>query len=424
MTASVLDNRYHYLDGVRAFALILGIVFHASMSFFPVYIGWAVMDISTSSLIGQFILVSHSFRMELFFLIAGFFTRMLLNRKGAIELFKSRLIRIFVPFIVGWFLFKPLIISGWVMGAESLRGEVNILGGLGAGFMSLKELPAGILTGTHLWFLYYLLIITSLVFILRWSMLPFSILNEKIDKGLNMVLPYVVKSPFMSVLFAIPTGICLWFMNYWGMDTPEKSLLPHIPVLLVYLGFFGSGWLLQRTKESVTVFSKISITRVVICLFSVAGAIYFSRFQQDPVHQYISLMRVASIFNYAVMMWSLVALSIGLFRILFNKPNAIVRYISDSSYWLYLIHLPIVVWLQIAFAEMELHWSIKLCAVSLLTIMISIVSYDLFVRSTPLGQLLNGRKKQRVLLRQILLKPLDPKPALVEQKSRSNGFLG
>ena len=37
------STRLHYLDATRAFALLLGIVFHASLSFMPVFIGWAVM---------------------------------------------------------------------------------------------------------------------------------------------------------------------------------------------------------------------------------------------------------------------------------------------------------------------------------------------------------------------------------------------
>lgn len=65
--------RLDYLDATRAFALILGIVFHASLPFAPVFIGWAVMDVSTSPLVSMFFSVSHSFRMPTFFLLAGFF---------------------------------------------------------------------------------------------------------------------------------------------------------------------------------------------------------------------------------------------------------------------------------------------------------------------------------------------------------------
>ena len=158
MKAANLNNRLNYLDAVRAFALLLGIVFHASLSFVPVFIGWAVMDISTSSSILGFILVSHSFRMELFFLIAGFFSHMTFHRKGASNFIGSRLIRIAIPFVAGWFILRPLIVSSWVMGGESMRGEVNIVNGLRMGFQSLGQLPKDFLTGTHLWFLYYLLI--------------------------------------------------------------------------------------------------------------------------------------------------------------------------------------------------------------------------------------------------------------------------
>ena len=98
-------------------------------------------------------------------------------------------------------------------------------------------------------------------------------------------------------------------------------------------------------------------------------------------------------------MWSLVALSIGLFKRFFDKPSKFVQYIADASYWLYLIHLPIVVWLQIAFAELPFHWSLKLIAISLLTIGISLALYDLFVRSTLIGKTLNGRTKEKALFR-------------------------
>ena len=81
-------------------------------------------------------------------------------------------------------------------------------------------------------------------------------------------------------------------------------------------------------------------------------------------------------------MWSLVFLTIGVFQKLCRRPNAVVRYVADSSYWMYLIHLPVVIWLQVAVAELAFHWSFKLAFVSVVTIGISLMTYDLFVRST------------------------------------------
>src|SRR6478736_4805504 len=159
--------RLDYLDATRAFALLLGVVFHASLSFTPYFMGWAVQDISTGQGVADFFLVSHSFRMELFFLLAGFFSCGLLRRQGLGGFLRSRAVRLGVPFVAGWFLLRPLVVSGWIMGAASLRGDYDFWAGLRDGFATLKQLPAGIFTGSHLWFLYYLLLVTGLVLGLR-----------------------------------------------------------------------------------------------------------------------------------------------------------------------------------------------------------------------------------------------------------------
>ena len=399
MSAPVLTNRLDYLDAVRAFALLLGIVFHASMSFVPFFIGWAVMDVSTSSIVATFMLISHSFRMELFFLIAGFFSHMTFHRKGASLFISSRLTRIAIPFVMGWFILRPLIIASWVMGGQSLQGEVDVLDGLKLGFQSLSQLPSDLFSGTHLWFLYYILLVTGLVLVVRSVGSLWPGIQSITSRWIDPLVSWIARTRWSWLILSLPTGVCLWHMSIWGMDTPDKSLVPLWPVLVVYGGFFAFGWLLHRQDGLIDQFARLSIARVTLCIASILATSGLSSYQANMGHPQIELIRIAFAFCYAMMMWSLVSLSIGLFKRFFDKPSKVVRYIADSSYWLYLIHLPIVVWLQIAFAELSLHWSVKLSAISLLTVGISLVLYDLFVRSTLIGQTLNGRKKQRVLFR-------------------------
>ena len=355
------------------------------------------MDVSTGSTIASFMLVSHSFRMELFFLIAGFFSHMTFHQKGVGTFINSRQTRIVIPFVAGWFLLRPLIVSGWVMGGESLRGEVHILNGLKTGFHTLGQLPKDLLTGTHLWFLYYLLLITSMVLAVRAVASLSARFHSLAEKWADPMVAWVANSRFAWLALSLPTGACLWHMNSWGMDTPDKSLVPHLPVLIVYGGFFTFGWLLHRQKALMERFARLTIGRVAVCIASVGGAIALSGYQADLGHPHIGLIHAGFALSYAMMMWSLVALSIGLFKRFFDRPSKVVRYIADASYWLYLIHLPIVVWLQVAFAELPFHWSLKLIAISLLTVGISLVLYDLFVRSTFIGRTLSGRKRERVL---------------------------
>jgi peptidoglycan/LPS O-acetylase OafA/YrhL len=107
---------------------------------------------------------------------------------------------------------------------------------------------------------------------------------------------------------------------------------------------------------------------------------------------------VAFVVSYAVTMWSLVFLTIGVFRKLCQTPRAWIRYVADASYWMYLVHLPVVVWLQVAVAELPFHWTAKLMAISIVTIILSLLTYDLFVRSTWVGGWLNGQRRSRVLI--------------------------
>jgi peptidoglycan/LPS O-acetylase OafA/YrhL len=97
------------------------------------------------------------------------------------------------------------------------------------------------------------------------------------------------------------------------------------------------------------------------------------------------------------MMWSLMLLLIGVFHTMFRETNKWIRYFADASYWMYLIHLPIVIGVQILVAELSWHWSIKLCVVSLITILVATLMYDILVRDTWLGQLLNGRRNSPML---------------------------
>jgi peptidoglycan/LPS O-acetylase OafA/YrhL len=390
-------QRLDYLDAVRAFALLLGIVFHASLSFLPVYIGWAVMDIFTSALVGTFMLISHSFRMALFFLVAGFFSHMTFHRKGAAGFLQSRFMRIVIPFVVGWFLLRPLLVSGWVMGMQSLRGDVAIIASLKEGFNVLVASLSAAFTGTHLWFLYYLLLATTAVLLMRqfvvWHPRSYQALTALADA----VVHWLARSRLAFIVAAIPTVACLWFMGHWGMDTPDKSLVPQWPVLFIYGGFFALGWLLHRQGNVIEAFGRISVGKVVLGAVASIAAVLLSGFEGQSGHPHYQLIKALFLFSYAVMMWSLVALTIGVFERLFNRPSKTVRYLADSSYWLYLIHLPIVIWLQIAFAEIHWPWGVKLTLISGITIAVSLLLYDLLARASVIGQVLNGGRKARVL---------------------------
>jgi peptidoglycan/LPS O-acetylase OafA/YrhL len=391
------NSRLDYLDATRAFALVLGVVFHASLSFMSMFIGWAVQDISTSPLVAMFMTASHSFRMETFFLLAGFFSHLTFHRKGASEFVRSRVLRIVVPFVVGWFVLNPLLVSGWIMGSASLRGKVDVWAGLVGGFQTFSTLPAGIFTGSHLWFLYYLALITALVLAVRGLLKATGVWQVKMVQGADDLVAWLATSRVSLMILAIPTATTLWFMRTWSMDTPDGSLRPHLPALAIYSGFFVLGWMLSRQRELIAQFARLTPERWILAALALSAILLLGAIERDPAHPQYTAAHIAYALSYAVAMWSLVFLAIGMFKKLCARPNDFVRYVADSSYWMYLIHLPVVIWLQVALAELRLHWSLKLAFISIITIVISLVTYDLFVRSTSIGWVLNGRRRARVV---------------------------
>jgi surface polysaccharide O-acyltransferase-like enzyme len=110
-TDSKKSDRYHALDRVRAVAMLLGVVYHTLL--FRMFTGggpppWASMgQFSASKTLGDWL---HSFRMPLFFLIAGFFARMMLAKYGTRTFLAKRYVRIGFPLLIGMFTFGPIYV--------------------------------------------------------------------------------------------------------------------------------------------------------------------------------------------------------------------------------------------------------------------------------------------------------------------------
>ena len=82
----------------------------------------------------------------------------------------------------------------------------------------------------------------------------------------------------------------------------------------------------------------------------------------------------------------------ALFIKFFNKPSKRLRYISDSSYWIYIIHLPLTYFIPAFFHQSKMNVYLKFFVSSILVTAICFFTYHFFVRKTFIGQFLNGRK--------------------------------
>ena len=97
--------------------------------------------------------------------------------------------------------------------------------------------------------------------------------------------------------------------------------------------------------------------------------------------------------------WTVTCGSMGMVRSMLHQERKSLRYISDSSYWLYVAHMPLVLILQFIVCDWPLPALVKFTLVFGVTTISLLITYHLCVRYTWLGNLLNGpRQRPRPLL--------------------------
>ncbi|MFO0014605.1 MAG: acyltransferase family protein [Planctomycetota bacterium] len=105
--------------------------------------------------------------------------------------------------------------------------------------------------------------------------------------------------------------------------------------------------------------------------------------------------RIAAIFGQSLFAWSASLGCIGLFRACLSRQSPGVRYMSDASYWLYVTHLPLVIWMQMVVLPYPWPAWLKLVMISAATVALLLAIYHVEVRSTWFGFFLKGRRVPR-----------------------------
>ena len=389
------DDRFHSLDAVRACALLAGILLHAIISFMPGghEMHWPLADESTSVGLGATYFVIHLMRMTVFFIMAGFFARLLHQRLGTSAFIKNRLRRIGLPLIAFYVLAMPLTVAAIVWGARQLgiQGPPNmqppfpLIG---------PPVPWG-----HLWFLHALLVIYALALAVRGIALR--LMGDGTPRRvLDRLVALAFKTRLAPLVLAAPIAVSLigppWWVEWQGIPSPIFGLVPNVPGLLAYGSAFLVGWVLHRQQDCLQVLAADRVLYLVGALAGSAIALYIGgltpRFAVIPLG---GAARVTYACTYLVAQWCWGFAIIGFAVRHLAAPNARWRYLADASYWMYLVHLPIVWLLQAWMLRWPLAWPFKLALVLALTWAVLLASYHWLVRSTFMGVFLNGRRYPR-----------------------------
>jgi len=230
------SDRLHALDAVRSYALLLGVVLHSCAAFlqdFP----FAVWNLEPATPPTVAYYVIHVFRMSAFFLIAGFFARMMLERRGLHAFARDRAKRILLPLVIG----LPVV--------GLTTGLFLVLGALPHGMDYLRSFtvpaagtsaPAAAGAGfnlQHLWFLYYLLIFYVLTIGVRAGVRALDA-RGSFASGCDRAVAFLMRGPWGVVILARPAALYFWQSGDWnewtGLPAPV-SLVPDLGAIIGYL---------------------------------------------------------------------------------------------------------------------------------------------------------------------------------------------
>ena len=385
VAASPAPERLHALDAVRGFALLLGIVLHATLSFIPAPTRiWIIQDNHPSMTLAVLFFVIHVFRMTTFFLIAGFFAHLSFHRRGGRVFIKDRLQRIALPLVVGW----PIVFAAMVpvvFWAANFPNGGRVPGAPGWPPV-LPRFPL-----THLWFLYVLLEFYAATLVLRTGMAWLD-KSGHIRAQVDRLIGLTMRSPLAPAILAVPIGIAFnldptWF-GWLGVRTPDQSLVTNLQAMVGFGTAFGFGWLLHRQIDLIRILERRWLLNLVLAIGLIAASFVLASVpwpRPDAV-------RFAGATCYALAIWTTTFAVIGVALRFLSGFSATRRYIADASYWLYLIHLPIVMALQVAVFSLDWPWPAKFATILLVAVPVMFGSYQLLVRYSVIGAVLNGRR--------------------------------
>lgn len=368
-------HRLHALDNLRATMMWLGIVLHVSVQHMagPSPLPWR--DPDTTRMADVLVALIHAFRMPVFFIVAGFFVAMLVQRRGATGMLRHRFRRIALPFLL---LGPPIVLASVLLGLAFMHRTAYGSWGLDR---SLAPPGRGGVQTAHLWFLYLLwwlcVVVAAARFVQRW-------LPPAWPRAAQALTARLGAAPWGFAVLALPLAVVgAAYPN--GVVAPSGSLLPPLAEWLHNGLFFAFGLALWPARNHLLPLFQQRWGRYLL-----AGFVFFM-VTGGLVERQAPAVAIALVYNATTWLWSFGL--VGLFMRHVSRHRAALAYLADSAYWVYLSHLPVVVGIGAALAPLPLGAGPKMLINIGLTTGVTLLSYQLLVRHTVIGRLLNGTRE-------------------------------
>ena len=367
-------NRIVYIDFLRNIANISRCFIHASIPYMltksPI---WPVND-SGLWFFDFAVFEIHLFVMELFFAIAGFMFAMELSSKTTSKIILGKLKKIVLPLIVGLIILIPFVITLFELPKNNLNSILSYKLVLECYVSAWNFCLDNFFPTAHLWFLYYLIYYYTATYIIKNILIKSSYFSLKT----------------LLLIFVLISSLCMMNMERYVIETP-LSLLPNFLSMIHYFLFFLLGFIIYSNKKIVSElnmqFNLYFKLGIIFALLSILPQLLFSvlEFSKSFFFSFTSsFITCSASYLFVFSIW-------GYFKHKKFKQSKVIRYLTDSSYWVYLINMPIVAVFQLLLLTIDIPIIFKFLISFNGAFIMSIISYEYFVRYTFISSILSKR---------------------------------
>ena len=342
-------SRLFFIDHLRAALIILVVLHHAAMVYGAAgpfyYVEPPFAYPLTYLVLLMFALFNQAWFMGALFLLAGYFTPGSFERKGSGSFLKSRLVRLGIPLIIWIFVLSPISSIGyWQMPAE-LTGITNPL--------SWQAYPFLLGLGVA-WFLVLLLI-----FNLGYAAWRSLTKNRKSSSTSESSSPSYLGIGIFILALALVTYLVRIIIPIGKevLDFPTLGYLPqYLSLFIVGTVAYRRNWF-RTTPGSMGVvgFVTVLVATVLLFPFALSGNLFSLEVPEIWVFLGGGTFQsgVYALWD-SIFVVGMCLAAITFFRRFFNQESGFGSFLSQQSYAVYIIHVPIVVFIAVALKGIEL----------------------------------------------------------------------
>lgn len=366
------------LDTVRAFAALGVVLLHSCAPYLmnPMPgLAWSMRD-EPSPVIDFTFWSIEVFIMPVFLLMAGFLAWKTLTRRGPSSLVKSRAKRLLIPLLFAMVVVLPLDLYCWVLGwvTEGLVAPIKLKSLKFDGVIDQDLWGLG-----HLWFLHYLFFYVASLAI-AWKLLSRWNLQDRIRLSLRG-----------ATWLLLGLGTCVLYFRpevVWGF---QHAFLP-VPSKWFYSGlFFAFGAVLANWDGQLTWLKSQSTRLVGPAIVLAVVTVLLGQWQVSGGDSELANVTLAGLTCGSALLSTLAIVGIAVARI--EKNPVPIQYLAAASFWVYLVHHPIL-----GLVHIDLKWLLPTVSPIVKTGLsftiattVSLLLYEAFVRRSFLGRWLGFR---------------------------------